>query len=449
MLMVIVPFGILIVVAFFKKIPVIGGDIRVGLLLSALSAFLLGGVYNPLDWFSAWVFGIDKLSWILFLVFLGGIYAQLQDEIKAVDTVFDFLRATLGKTPKLMIFVIMLTLTIAGSLLGDAIAAATVIGVLAVGILLELGLTGAQAAATLTMGAALGSIMPPITQAIFLSASLLDVSDPTPAVNIGYLTVGAGLILSSIYVARWVTIDKIPDKLMPNKSGSQIMKDGYKRLIPLAVLVVIVVLKAGFKIDVFAPLDPIFAEISKVPILKGLSFRINKALLFCGLLSLFYANIRKNPIAVIAKGAKKTMLPMFVLICAALMIGAYYKAGQIEAVTAAAVNINSNLLKISGAASMTLMGMLTGSQTTTQTTIFSVIGPAFVANGIDPIKAVIAGSHLAMSGQGMPPADLITFVTAGLVGGITGIKVDPLRAMFYAMPLCFYFMLIGIIFLYI
>ena len=49
----------------------------------------------------------------------------------------------------------------------------------------------------------------------------------------------------------------------------------------------------------------------------------------------------------------------------------------------------------------------------------------------------------------MPPACLTTFVVCGLVGGILGKKVDPLRTMFYNMPMCIYFMIVGMIFLYI
>ena len=95
------------------------------------------------------------------------------------------------------------------------------------------------------------------------------------------------------------------------------------------------------------------------------------------------------------------------------------------------------------------VGMLTGSQTTAQNTIFSFLAPALISAGVDPVNAAVAGAHLAMSGQGMPPACLTTFVVCGLVGGILGKKVDPLRTMFYNMPMCIYFMIVGMIFLYI
>jgi len=61
----------------------------------------------------------------------------------------------------------------------------------------------------------------------------------------------------------------------------------------------------------------------------------------------------------------------------------------------------------------------------------------------------VAGAHIAMAGQGMPPADLTTFVVVGLVGGILGIKVDPIRSMFYSMVMCVYFLIVGLAFLFL
>lgn len=98
---------------------------------------------------------------------------------------------------------------------------------------------------------------------------------------------------------------------------------------------------------------------------------------------------------------------------------------------------------------MSLIGMLTGSQSTAQISIFTFFGPALTTTGVDPVHAAVAGAHLAMGGQGMPPADLTTFVVAGLVGGILGKKVDPLRSMFYSMAMCIYFLIVGFIFMFI
>ena len=86
-----------------------------------------------------------------------------------------------------MVICIILALVLAGSLLGDSVAAATVIGVLIVKSLAELNLDEIHIAAIIIMGAELGSIMPPVTQAVFLSASLVNV-DPDAVVNVAYFT---------------------------------------------------------------------------------------------------------------------------------------------------------------------------------------------------------------------------------------------------------------------
>lgn len=107
------------------------------------------------------------------------------------------------------------------------------------------------------------------------------------------------------------------------------------------------------------------------------------------------------------------------------------------------------MLKIGRIVAMMLLGMLTGSQSTTQNVVFSFFGPALVAIGLNPTFAAVAGAHLAMAGQGLPLADLTTFVVAGIVASQTGTKVDPVKSMIYSMPMCICFLIIGTVFLYI
>ena len=61
----------------------------------------------------------------------------------------------------------------------------------------------------------------------------------------------------------------------------------------------------------------------------------------------------------------------------------------------------------------------------------------------------MAGANLAAAGQGMPPADLTTFVICGMITAQTGKKCDPLKSMFYSMPMCILFLIVGMIFLYL
>ena len=105
--------------------------------------------------------------------------------------------------------------------------------------------------------------------------------------------------------------------------------------------------------------------------------------------------------------------------------------------------------KLGGSAALTLLGMLTGSQSTAQNTIFSFFGPALVEIGVDPIHAAIGGSHVAVAGQVMPPACIIAFVVCSLVGGILNKKVDPVKTMIYCTPMAIYFLVIGVAFFFI
>lgn len=450
MLSVLIPVILLLTIILVKRIPYIGGNISVGLAVCALSAFLLGGVYSPAAWIMGWINGIDRISWVLALILFGSIYAETQVHLGTMETVLGSMRARFGHSPKGLVTAVIISLVIAGSLLGDAIASATVVGVLIIKALSELKMTGEQISATIVMGACLGSIMPPITQALFMSSSLMGLESPDPAVNIGYFTVGLGVILVCIYASQmFVKIKSLPEDLIPKKKASQILGEGWQTLVPLSILVAIIVLRSGFQIEVLNVLNPIFNPIKSIPIIKGIDFAIVKAIIVSTVISFFFASVRKNGIKVIKRGLVNIKMSMTILIFAGLMIGAFYNAGQIDAVKVFAQELSSNVLKVGGAGAMTLIGMLTGSQTTTQTAIFTFFGPALTATGVDPVNAAVAGAHLAMGGQGMPPADLTTFVVAGLVGGILGIKVDPIRSMIYSMFMCIYFLIVGFIFMYI
>ena len=141
---------------------------------------------------------------------------------------------------------------------------------------------------------------------------------------------------------------------------------------------------------------------------------------------------------------------MLVMVCAAFLVGAFRAGGQVTIVQQFAESLNPNVLILGGAFAMVLTGMITGLQSATQTTIFSILGPTLVNSvGVPAVFATVAGAHLAMAGQGLPPADMLTFLTAGIVGGIMGKEVNPLKSMMYSMPQCVYFVLVGIVFLYL
>ena len=49
----------------------------------------------------------------------------------------------------------------------------------------------------------------------------------------------------------------------------------------------------------------------------------------------------------------------------------------------------------------------------------------------------------------MPPADLTTFVICGMISSQFGKDVDPVKSMFYSLPMCIAFLIVGVLFLYI
>ncbi len=450
MIIVIVPFCVLLAIILIKKIPYIGGNITAGLLITGLLALIMGGIYNPVQWLTAWIDGIDRIAWVMCLTIFGSLYAETQVCMGTMDTVLNVMRAKFGRSPRGLITCIVIALCIAGSLLGDAVAASTVIGVLIIRSLAEMELSGEQIACTIVMGASLGSIMPPVTQAVFLAASLVGV-DPTDVSKYAYFTVGLGIIICCFYVAySFIKIKSLPEDLIPEETAGQILKKNWPVLIPLALLVTIILLRLVFEIDLVTMLFGfILTPLANVKILKGLTNLIVFTMIIVTIVSCCYSSVRKSLLPTLKTGIKNVKGSIFIQGSAGLMLGAFYSAGQIEAVQNFALGLNQHLLKLGGAAALNLMGMLTGSQSTAQNTIFTFLGPALAQLGVDPVHAAIAGSHIAASGQGMPPADLTCFVVCGLVGGILGKKVDPVKTMILNLPMCLYLFIVGCIFMYI
>ena len=141
MFQVVVPMAVLLVLVLCKKIPVIGGKINLALVITGALTLLLSGMYNPELWIAAWFDGLNRLSWIIALSIAGSLFAEISLRLGTIDTIIGAMTAKFGRHPRILIVCILLALTIAGSLLGDAIAAATVIGMLTIGILVSMNLS--------------------------------------------------------------------------------------------------------------------------------------------------------------------------------------------------------------------------------------------------------------------------------------------------------------------
>ncbi|RYG73476.1 hypothetical protein EU245_06235 [Lentibacillus lipolyticus] len=215
------PLALLFVIALVKKIPWIGGEIRIALLVAAISSAIISGLHLD-ETILAFIDGIDRLSWVIMLSLFGSIYAESQVKLGAMDTTLNSLRAAFGNSPKGLITAVFITLIIGGSFLGDAIAAATVIGFLVIHSLTELKLKPEQIGMIILLGASIGSIMPPITQGVFLSASLVGVN-PNPVIKLAFITVTIGAVLAILESFRFVRGQKMPSELIPEQSVFQIL----------------------------------------------------------------------------------------------------------------------------------------------------------------------------------------------------------------------------------
>ena len=185
MIAVVIPVCFLLLVVLWKKFPLIGGNINAALLLTGVLTLILGAVSDPADWIAAWIDGLNRMAWIMALSITGGIFAEISVQLGTVDTIIGALTAKFRSHPRILVVCIIATLVLAGSLLGDAIAASTVVGILTFGILVSMNLENEKIAAIVMMGASVGSIMPPMTQALALSSSLIG-TDPDPVISIGY-----------------------------------------------------------------------------------------------------------------------------------------------------------------------------------------------------------------------------------------------------------------------
>ena len=446
MLEIFIPLLLLFTIALVKQIPVIGGNIKIALLVAALSSAIISGL-APLETLLAFIDGIDRLSWVIMLSIFGSIYAESQVRLGAMDTTLIGLRSMFGNSPKGLIAAIFITLIIAGSFLGDAIAAATVIGFLVINSLNELKVKPEQIGMIILVGASIGSIMPPITQGVFLSSSLIGI-DPGPVIKIAYMTVSVGALIAILESFRFVKGRKMPDHLKTAQSIFSVLKERWVTLVPLAVLVAIVIANTGFDYNIFAEwtiFSAILNPLMEIPILQGITFQVVSAIIIALLVSFIFPIVRKEAKGVLKGGLIKVSQTVQIQLCAGVMVGVFYASGLIEQVAVMTEGLAASMVKVGGAISMVIVGMLTGSQTTAQSVIVTFLGPILENLSVDPTFIALGASHIAAAGQNMPPVGLTAFVVCGLIGGILNREVDPLKVMVLALPNSFYFLTVGLI----
>ncbi|MGL4791574.1 MAG: TRAP transporter large permease subunit, partial [Anaerotignaceae bacterium] len=398
---------------------------------------------------------------------------EISLRLGTIDTIMGVFIAKFGNRPRVLRVCILFSLTLAGSLLGDAIAASAVIGMLTIGILVSMNIENEKISAIIVMGACVGSIMPPMTQSLALAATLAN-ADPDAVINIGFITIPFVFVVVCIYTCVFlIKKENVPGanpeikiKHM-DKKPSEILKHNWKSLIPVSILIVIILLRtlkipyltidigpAILKnISLYTYADgtklSFYQFISNVSILKGFSNGIVLSIICAIGCSFVFPTVSKNAGSIFSEAFGKVKNTIFLQVCCAFMLGSFYAAGSIDTVSEFAAHLDSNILIFGGVVGIMALGMLTGSQSTAQNVVFSFFGPALVATGITATNAAVAGAHLASAGQGLPPADLTTFVVVGIVSAQFGKKVDPVKSMIYSAPMCICFFIIGMMFLYI
>lgn len=454
MLKVIIPIALLLIIILVKSIPYIGGKVHIALLVAGAAALLIGGIYNPLDWVLAWIDGLNRLSWVIWIAIIGMIYAETQITMGTMDTVLDTCRSAFGKSPKGLYISSMLAMIIFGALLGEGLSVATVVGVLCIGPLRDMGLEAEEISATLVLGALLGSLCPPMSNGIVLSASLCG-ADYDTVLKWSFGTMFFCIaVITIVYAFRFVKIKQLPPHLIPEKSAGQILKEGWTLLIPMGALLLMMILRFGpWPVDLdFVKYiwSPLRTAVEGIPFISGLSNLIVLSILTATIITFFFKSVRKRGVVDLVKVSWKKFLPCgSVQACCALMLGGFYAAGLIDTIKAWAVTLNVNILKIGGSVAMGLMGMVTGSQSTVQNSILSFFGPALIATGMRPEKVALAGSHVAMACQAFPPSDLCTIVVIGLVTGVIGVKCDYVKSMMKSFAGFLFLYLFGIVLLFI
>lgn len=447
MISVILPLAVLFAIVLVPIKAIKKYNIVLALLASSAIALIAGGVpFTKV--LPAAIDGIERISWVIGLSIFGSIYAQTQVKLGTIDTVLNSLRASVGKTPKGLVISILLTLVIAGSLLGDAIASCTVIGILVVKALDDLDIEPEKIGSIIMIGGILGSLMPPITQGFFLSSSLVGV-DVDPVINIGYFTVAICVIAAIFTVIRFIPKATEKNSVTSVRSASSILREGWKLLIPLMVLISIIVLRTGFKVELLKVIDPFLNFFKDIPILRNMfnqggASRTNQAIIVAILVSFAFPKIYKQGHVVLKEGLKSVSKTVSIQICAGIMLGSFYASGMIGKIVMYTQGLSAGALKLGGGSMLGLVGMITGSQTTAQNTIFTFLSQILVNNlNVDPVMTALGGAHIACAGQSLPPANLTAFVVAGIVGGVLAKEIDPIKISLYALPVTIVMFIIG------
>lgn len=457
MMKIFLPIAILMGIILSRRLPRIGGNPVVAFLCGGAAALITGNALHPEIWLPAWFKAFDSIAFAAWIILLGSIFSTLQIEMGSIDLILDILRVLFGRSAPGLTAVVMITLYFSGAVMGTTLAAAATVGILVIPILNDMKLEPEMIAAMIISGASMGSIMPPVSNSVVFAAGLMGM-DAAAVIPRTYLSVGLGLVIicllfCKVYVGKKYTLSP---ELIPQEKASKLLRRDWRKLLPIAALFLFTVLPGipAIHFDVAASFlklivgADIYQRFAAIPVLGKLTNTVALALLFGCMIS-FVLSGRARKIRIFADAWKKVRGTMFLTVAMAFFVASYTVGGQIGQISVWASGLSGNMLIWGGAALFLLAGMILGSQANSMTLLIPVFAPALMALGIPEANVCAAISHMAMAGQGMPPADTNAFAIAGIVEGVLQKKVNAQKAMLYSLPYCIYLFMAGLVFCYL
>lgn len=449
----VIPFAVLIAIVVFKKIPYIGGKTPYALLIAAVLVVALSGHIAPSYWGGAIVEGLTRMGWVICLCIFVNFYSQTQMRLGTIDAVVRMLRSLFGGSQKALLLTTMLALIFSGAFTGSTMACTTIVGMLVARSLYDCGLSAEKTTATVVIGAMLGSLMPPISSSFFGSSAISGV-DVGLVLNEGYKVIGISVLVAILYVVFILGGKQREGFAFDNKREKigDIWRECRVRMIPMFLLIMIIILKQCFDINVMAmTVGKLISPLNNVPVVKSIiSNYLVLAFLVVGFVGFIYPEVHKDAKGVF-KGAYKTSTYIVpVMFAAACLVGAVVTTGGLDMVSEAASKLNPHVLIIGGAVAMCAMGMITGGDSSALNTIFPFFFPAVTAIGVPALNATMAGSLITVAGQAFPPCDTLVFMACGVLSGVLGVKkIDPMKVMMLDLPIGIFLTAFGMFYLYV
>ena len=91
---VVIAIVLLLGIVLIKRLPVIGGNIHIALLIAGAATMICSGIFTPGDWILAFIDGMNRIAWITCLALTGGIFAEISNELGTVDTIIGVFSST-------------------------------------------------------------------------------------------------------------------------------------------------------------------------------------------------------------------------------------------------------------------------------------------------------------------------------------------------------------------